>query len=78
MDLFQSTILVSVKSPFNILMGIKVPSHPVSILYLHVVFVWLPFIHSFATITNITLWKLQIFDYTMSKYLVGATVSTVS
>ena len=64
-------------SILNILMGTKLPSLPVSIIYLHVV-VWLLFVPGFVIFTDLTLWKLKIFALMMSKSQVHATVSSVS
>ena len=63
------TILVSRKSTLNILMGIRLPSMPIFILYIHVVIAWLLWFLSFAIITELTLLMLKTFDLTMLFFL---------
>ena len=62
---FSSVMFVHRKSILYIVIGIKLPSLPVSILYSHVSFLCLLFILSFEPITDFTLYYLKIFDLNM-------------
>ena len=53
MHLFRSAIAAFGKSLLNMLVGIKLLSLPVSILYLYSIVLWLPFVFIFATITDL-------------------------
>ena len=59
---------------FVTLIGIKLPSLPVSILYLHVSILCLIFVFNFAIITDAMLWILKMFDLTMSPFSVATLV----
>ena len=65
---FRLAIFVPWKSTFNILLGIKLPSLPVYILYTHIIDVWLHFDFCFAIVTYLTLWMVKIFSLTTSVF----------
>ena len=75
MDLFRSAVLVIGKNILNVLMGIKLHLVSASVLYSYIIVVWLLLVFSFAIMTNLTLWKLKIFDLTTSESLVETSVS---
>ena len=77
-DLFRSVISVFGYSTLNILMGIKLPSQPLSILYLHSSVLWLIFVFSLAVITDCMLWKLKCFHLTASNSAVDPSISSAS
>ena len=66
------------KSIFYILIGIKLLSLSMSILYLHLSVFWLLLVFTFAIITDLILWKCKIFDPTMSDSCVAPSLSLSS
>ena len=77
-DLFSLVKFVCRKSILYILMGIRLPSLPVSILYSCFSDFLITFIFNFVKITKLMLWKLKIFYLTMSQPFVATFVSSVS
>ena len=77
-DLFRSTIIVFRYDTLNILIGIKLPSLPVSALYLENSVVWLDFVLSLETINAHTLRKFKLFDLTASDSSVDTCVFSTS
>ena len=61
-----------------ILLSIKLPSLPVSLLYLYVSILWLLFVFSFVIFSDLTLWKLKIFDITKSNSNATTSLSSSS
>ena len=62
MDLCSSFIFVCRESILYILMDIKLPLLPLTILYLHVSYFSLLFVLGFVIITDLMLWILKAFD----------------
>ena len=75
---FRLSVLLFGKTTVNILIGIKLPSLPVSILHSCIFVVWVVFISNFAIITNQMLCKLKIFDLIILKSLADTSVSSDS
>ena len=65
-DLFNSVIFVFGYGAFNILMGIKLPSLPVSVLYSHYSVLGIVLIFNLAVVIDWILWKLKNVELTMS------------
>ena len=65
-DLFSLIMFACGKRVLYILLGIKLPLLAVSILYSHIYVLYLPFVFSNLINSDLTQWKLKIFDFTMS------------
>ena len=71
MDLSSSMISAHGKNILHILMNIRLPSLPASILYINMLTVFTTFCFYLCTITDLMLWILKIFDLSKSKFFAG-------
>ena len=75
MNLLNLFTLVCVKSNLHLLIGMKLPSLPVSILCSHISVLWVLFVFHFTIITDLMLWILKAFALTVPQSCVAISIT---